>query len=179
MKPASPVTITRRSPLRLPVPLVRFPSRPRTTGGIRTPCTDGTPSLSAYVPEPVTPAKIPFAWLPQNHREGDEGRRGVSEQPTFMGFGPPNPKDRARFQAQRQLDENLNLSELWRVMTTEITGEDPPWYPPWRPIFLSKLKDRRALMDPFSPPTISKIGRRPPKTIQDFGINWPRPSNPA
>lgn len=131
--------------------------------------TEPRPALSAFVPGQIEPAKIPFAWIVQTTERELKASESRAEMPPLGAFGQPSPKDIARFQAQRQLDENLNLSELWRVLTTEIAGEDPAIVAKLKPVFLAKVKELRTLRESLlAADDIEDRVAALPQTIQAF-----------
>lgn len=138
------------------------------------------PALSAFVPEKVDPAKIPFTWILQTTEKEMKAAESRSDMPAFGAFGQPSPRDIARFQTQRQLDENLNLSELWRVLTTEIAGEDPAIVAKLKPIFLAKVKELRTLRESLlAADDIEDQAAALPKTIQGFWNDLAQAANPS
>lgn len=111
--------------------------------------TEPRPALSAYVPEPVTPGKIPFGWVIQTTEKEMKAADARANQPAFGMFREPDPKERARMEARRALENGLDLSALWFALTTEITGDDFRQVATLRPLFLAKLNERRKLRETF------------------------------
>ncbi len=113
--------------------------------------TDPHPALSAYVPQPFTPAKVPFGWILRTTEKELKSAQQAANRPQFGGFfpPPPDPEEEDRDNARAALEQRLDLSPLWFEVGVRLAGSDAKLHVALREIMMRGLLARSELFNRF------------------------------